>query len=504
MEAQVSEANKPLVLIIDDEESICSTLSNVLEDENFVTVSAASGMEGVSKVAEYKPSLVFLDIWMPGWDGLETLERIKLISPHTEVVMVSGHASISNALEAKDRGAFDFIEKPLDIDSILVSAKRALRHREEELAKTGVKSGGGSEDLGKHLTEQSLSHEVAFTTAHAGKNLGQRTLKKSAVLYGQGLHSGIKSGLILEPLPANSGIHFSKIGGADSVPASVDFVESTAFATTLRNGTVAASTIEHLMAALHAYKISNLLIKCNDEVPILDGSASEFCKAIEEAGIEEQQGDWFELRVPETVNLTMSGGEELVIEPSDEFSIRYELNYPEPVGEQAADFTLSDIEEFKKEVAPARTFGFMKDVEKLQKAGLAAGGRLDNFIPAWKESGAPIRFALLSKETFANSNEEVSDEVLQVLAAQEENFIKLYPNPFQSDLIISYKIESPSYVEVRLNDIHGNNISTLEKGKNQKSGKHTYFFDGTKLKKGPYIITVIVNNERRTRIIIKN
>ncbi|MCC6221777.1 MAG: UDP-3-O-[3-hydroxymyristoyl] N-acetylglucosamine deacetylase [Deltaproteobacteria bacterium] len=386
---RVSSLERPLVMIVDDEVSICSTLSSVLEDESFATITANSGSEALEKIREFNPVLVFLDIWMPGWDGLETLEKIKAASPLTEVVVISGHATIANALEATRRGAFDFIEKPFDIDSIVISANRALEHYKQQVEiniksslanhSLGVANGYGKVDL------PVLTHPGILSTGLKGANIGQRTLKASAVLYGQGLHSGEKSGLILEPLPLNSGIHFGKIGGAKSVAAFLDNVESTSFATTIRRDSVSAATIEHLMAALHAYKISNLLIKCNREVPILDGSASKFCQMIDEVGIEEQGGVWNEIAIDRKIVLggAESGrslGEFISIEPSASFVVNYELAYPEPVGKQEFSFTLSSAEAFKREIASARTFGFVKDIEKLQRAGLAAGGRFDNFI----------------------------------------------------------------------------------------------------------------------------
>ncbi|MCB0325530.1 MAG: sigma-54-dependent Fis family transcriptional regulator, partial [Bdellovibrionales bacterium] len=124
----------PLVLVVDDEESICTTLSSVLRDEQFQTITAKDGTEALEKVREYQPDVVFLDIWMPGRDGIETLERIKEMSPETQVVMISGHATISTALEAMKLGALDFIEKPFDIESVIVAASRALERRRRGLA----------------------------------------------------------------------------------------------------------------------------------------------------------------------------------------------------------------------------------------------------------------------------------------------------------------------------------------------------------------------------------
>jgi hypothetical protein len=130
-------------------------------------------------------------------------------------------------------------------------------------------------------------------------------------------------------------------------------------------------------------------------------------------------------------------------------------------------------------------------------------GSIETYIEGWNESGAPLKFVLKKRETFANSEQELSDDLLRALAEKEESFIKLYPNPFESDLIISYTLETPSFVEVRITDINGTKSSVIEKGKVQKKGKYSYFFNGTNLEKGIYIVTVISNNQKKTRIIVK-
>ena len=130
-------------------------------------------------------------------------------------------------------------------------------------------------------------------------------------------------------------------------------------------------------------------------------------------------------------------------------------------------------------------------------------GNFDNYIEKWDEPGAPLRLVLKKRETFANSNEVISDEITQALAQQEDKFIKLYPNPFQTDLIISYKLDKPSFVQVEITDINSSKKSILEKGNQQKAGNHSYFFDGSILGKGIHIIRVIVNYETKTAIIVK-
>ena len=199
------------------------------------------------------------------------------------------------------------------------------------------------------------------------------------VLYGTGLHSGMKTGLLLQPLPPNSGILLGSISYEDVVPAHLDYVQSTEFATALKKGRATAMTIEHLMAVLHAYRITNLMVKMIEEIPIMDGSALEFCKIIEEAGVEEQEGSVEELVIDRRMEF-VRGHKSLVIEPSDAFSVHYFLDYPSPIGKQSLCFVLKDEKAFREEIAPARTFGFLKDVEMLGRMGLGEGARVHNFI----------------------------------------------------------------------------------------------------------------------------
>lgn len=114
------------ILIVDDEESICQSLGGVLADDGYEIVTAGSGEEALNVVDEEMLSLVLLDIWLPGIDGIETLKIIKSEHPQLRVVMMSGHGTIETAVKATKLGAFDFIEKPLSLDKVLLIVKHAL------------------------------------------------------------------------------------------------------------------------------------------------------------------------------------------------------------------------------------------------------------------------------------------------------------------------------------------------------------------------------------------
>ena len=214
------------------------------------------------------------------------------------------------------------------------------------------------------------------------RETNQRSISKSVVLYGRGLHSGLKTGLIIEPLPPGSGIQFGNLTTPDTVRASADFVDGTNHATNLRNGAVTARTIEHLMSALHAYKISNILIKMSEEVPVMDGSAVEFCRLLEEAGIEDQKEKSEDLWVDKIYEVGEPNDEKgyVRIEPADSFSVSYLIDYPKPIGKQTYLYEHKNALGFQEEIAPARTFGFVYELESLEKMGLAEGGRWDNVI----------------------------------------------------------------------------------------------------------------------------
>ncbi len=114
------------ILVVDDEDRVVQSIADVLGDEGFHVSIARSGEEAIQAFQSEEPDVTLLDIWMPGMDGIEVLKRLKWIVPDCQVIMISGHATISTAMTAVKLGAFDFIEKPLSLDVLLSTIRRAL------------------------------------------------------------------------------------------------------------------------------------------------------------------------------------------------------------------------------------------------------------------------------------------------------------------------------------------------------------------------------------------
>ncbi|HLF55249.1 MAG TPA: UDP-3-O-acyl-N-acetylglucosamine deacetylase, partial [Thermoanaerobaculia bacterium] len=265
---------KPLALIVDDEVGILETLSGVLSDQGFATVTTGSGEEALALYRERSPDIVFLDVWLPDRDGLETLALLRQLDPHASVVLLSGHGTTSTAVRAIKMGAHDYLEKPPSYEQVVETARAALAAR--RAANSPAASGQPLDRVPTppdaiRLPPPRLRHLVESAEP-------QRTLAHSTVIYGMGLHSGGRTGLVLQPLPPGSGIHFLTLPSGESMPAHVSSVADTEYATTLASRGASIKTVEHLMSALLAAGVTNLLVKCHGEVPVLDGSALEFCR----------------------------------------------------------------------------------------------------------------------------------------------------------------------------------------------------------------------------------
>jgi len=372
------------VLVVDDEERIRSSLRGILGDEGFRVVDTGDAPAVMDLIARESPALVLLDVWMPGMDGIELLRRIKAEQPRVPVIMISGHANIQSAVAATRLGAVDFIQKPFSVSGLLASIARAL---EGDLA--GPQSAIAS--------EQEAEQSAPARTSLRPGTVRQRTIGRSIVMGGQGLHSGLKTGVILFPAPPNTGIVFSSISDETQIPVRLENVTDTGYNTTLSSGGRLVRTVEHLMSALHAFGITNLLIKTDDEVPAIDGSALEYCKQIAEAGITEQDAAITPIRLQRefVIGEPGAGSEFIMAVPAGRLIIDYTLDYPHPIGVQRVHFELSAPEAYVREIAPARTFGFVREFRKLAEMGLASGGRLDNLILVDDEKvvNTTLRFA---------------------------------------------------------------------------------------------------------------
>ena len=161
------------VLIVDDEPAIQTALRGVLEDEGYRVSTVGSGADAVAAVADESPDVVFLDIWMPGMDGLDTLAEMKRVRPDAVVVMISGHATIETAVKATRLGAYDFIEKPLSIEKTLMTLTRALEHGrlERENASLRAVLESRSQIIGDSAVMRALREQIAMAAPTNGRVL---------------------------------------------------------------------------------------------------------------------------------------------------------------------------------------------------------------------------------------------------------------------------------------------------------------------------------------------
>ena len=227
----------------------------------------------------------------------------------------------------------------------------------------------------------------------------QCTLKGSFSLFGKGLHTGLNLTVTFNPAPENSGIRIQRIDldGQPIISAVAERVADTQRGTVLSQDDVRVSTVEHGLAALYALGIDNCLIQVNGpEFPILDGSASQYVERINAVGIEEQNApkDYYIIRHKIEVRDDASGSC-ITILPDDNFSITVMCSFESKfINSQFA--TLDDITLFEKEVAPARTFVFVRDIEPLLNANLIKGGDMDNAIVIYERQTTQERLDKLA------------------------------------------------------------------------------------------------------------
>ncbi|MDD3816799.1 MAG: UDP-3-O-acyl-N-acetylglucosamine deacetylase [Thiovulaceae bacterium] len=208
----------------------------------------------------------------------------------------------------------------------------------------------------------------------------QTTIKKSAELVGIGLHKGSPVKLRLEPLEANSGIVFYRSDVEVSIPLVPANVVDTRMATVIGKEGHVISTIEHLLSAVYAYGIDNLKIIVDaDEVPVMDGSSASYCMLLDEAGIAELEVPKKVMRVKKEV-VVQEGEKYVKLSPSPDLKYDFTIKFPHPVIKDQAYSLAFSKENYKNEIARARTFGFLHEVQYLRSKGLALGGSLENAI----------------------------------------------------------------------------------------------------------------------------
>lgn len=371
------------ICIVDDQPYICSTVSNILQDEGYKAMVFPDAESFWQSLDTLEPSLVMLDIWLPGLDGLQLLKRLQGRFPALPIIMMSGHAGIETAVSAIKAGAYDFMEKPLHLEVLLDKVKSAIKHRPAR------------RDL---ILPQDAELEIVNADILMPPGMvevvdspePQRTLKENVVLNGVGLLSGRKTGIILSPLGINAGIVFQTLDG-QTIPGHITSLENfsqttssktfSANSTTLDNGRQQVRTVEHLMAIFSIYGITNVLIKVDDEVPNIDGSAKDFCELIEQAGIEEQPACTKVAVIRQKIGVGSDERHEkhLYAEPFAGFEIVMRVDYPLPIGEQTFTFN-PEKGSFAQEIAPARSFNTFENIEMAQRLGKVGGGYLNSHI----------------------------------------------------------------------------------------------------------------------------
>jgi two-component system nitrogen regulation response regulator NtrX len=188
----MAKASKATVLVVDDEKSIIETLSSIIEDEGYDVITASSGEKGLKMFLKHNPDIILLDIWMPDMDGIETLKQIRSRDKEVSIIMISGHSNIDTAVQAIKLGAYDFLEKPLSLDKVLILINRALEKQKLEKENIALKSSISKQwtivgespriiELEDKISKaaNSLGRVIIYGESGSGKELVARALHNS-------------------------------------------------------------------------------------------------------------------------------------------------------------------------------------------------------------------------------------------------------------------------------------------------------------------------------------
>ena len=227
--------------------------------------------------------------------------------------------------------------------------------------------------------------------------LTQKTIRREISCAGIGLHCGQRVQLRLLPAPPDSGIRFRRVdnGCSEEIPATVDNLHQTALATQLAGEHASINTVEHLLSAVSGLGIDNLLVEiAGEEIPIMDGSAAPFVYLLHEAGLRRQQAPRRFLKIVEPLRIDQ-GDKFIAVYPAERLKISYTIDFDHPlIGVQRETFVITP-RAFIEQIAPARTFGFLKEVEYMRSQGFALGGSMENAIVVGDNSilNPQLRFA---------------------------------------------------------------------------------------------------------------
>ncbi len=237
----------------------------------------------------------------------------------------------------------------------------------------------------------------------------QRTIKNTILCEGIGLHSGKAVKMQIKPAPVDSGVVFIRtdLGGCE-IKAVAANTADTSYATTLSRNGAAVKTVEHLLAAFAGLNIDNAVVELDaEEVPIMDGSAAPFVRLIADAGIQTQENIQTVIKIIKPV-FVRDGNKQIALWPADTPSISYFIDFNHPMLKEQSLQYLPSEESFLREVADARTFGFLSDVKALQANGLAKGASLDNAVALAEDS-------VLNKEGLRYKDEFVRHKILDLI-----------------------------------------------------------------------------------------
>ena len=369
-------ATSRTVFVVDDQESILSSVKSVLADESYriLTFSSAEALQDGLKTE--RPDLVLLDIWLP---GIEAVTALKRDHPHLPVILMSGHAGADIAVKGIKAGAVDFLEKPLNLNILLEKVAGHLAGLDPDQKESNKET----PPIAAALARGDKASLVASREP-------QRTLSNNAVMNGVGLLSGRPTGIIITPAPADTGIVFRTMDGV-AIPGHITALENverlgrggafTANSTVLTKGGRRIRTVEHLLAAFHMMGITNASIKVDEEIPNIDGSAADFCRIIAEAGIEAQPERRREIVIHKKIGIgrKIMSEKHLFVEPCDSFEVIMRVDYPPPINEQKFRFN-SGKQSFLTEIAPARSFNTFENIESAQQQGMVGSGFLNSHI----------------------------------------------------------------------------------------------------------------------------